>query len=129
MAGTAATNIRSYRDLKVWQQAMELIPNVYESIRKLPKEENYALADQIRRAAVSIPANIAEGHGRAHRREYIQFLSIARGSLAELATLLEIAHRLGYLTSDDLDPLMHKSDNLGRPLNALIASLRAKSLP
>jgi four helix bundle protein len=129
MVGTAATNIRSYRDLKVWQQAMELIPNVYESIRKLPKEENYALADQIRRAAVSIPANIAEGHGRAHRREYIQFLSIARGSLAELATLLEIAYRLGYLTSDDLDPLMHKSDNLGRPLNALIASLRAKSLP
>jgi four helix bundle protein len=87
------------------------------------------LADQIRRAAVSIPANIAEGHGRAHRKEYLQFLSIARGSLAELATLLEIAHRLGYLTSDDLDPLMHKSDNLGRPLNALIASLRAKSLP
>ena len=129
MAGTAATNIRSYRDLKVWQQAMEVIPDVYESIRKLPKEENYALADQIRRAAVSIPANIAEGHARAHRKEYLQFLSIARGSLAELATLLEIAHRLGYLPVNSHEALQRSIDNLNPRLNALITTLKSKPEP
>ena len=79
--------VQNYRDLKVWQESMDLTPEVYRLQRKLPKEETYGLGDQIRRAAVSIPANIAEGHARQHTKEFLQYLAIARGSLAELETL------------------------------------------
>lgn len=81
----------SHQDLIVWQRAMQLVPLVYAVARRLPVEERYALADQLHRAAVSIPANIAEGQARQHHREFIQALTIARGSLAEVDTLLMIA--------------------------------------
>ena len=93
---------RSYRELIAWQKAMDLVPLVYALVKRLPKEENYALGDQMRRAVISVAANIAEGQGRQHPKEFLQFLSMARGSLAELDTLLLAAQRLNYLTSEQM---------------------------
>ncbi len=87
---------RSYRDLEVWQRAMELVLELYKATETFPAEERFNLTEQIRRAAVSIPTNIAEGHGRGHRI-FARHLNIAIGSAAEVDTLLELAHRLGYL--------------------------------
>jgi four helix bundle protein len=98
-----SSRVNSFRDLKAWQRAMDLVPEIYRLTRQLPVEEKYVLGDQIRRAAVSIPANIAEGHARQHTREFVQHLSIARSSLAELQTLLVIAQRLGYLIEVNLE--------------------------
>ena len=86
----------SFKDLKVWCKAMDLAEEVYKVIKYLPTNENYALSDQIRRSAISIPSNIAEGSGRASAKDCVHFLSIARGSLYELMTQLEIAERRGY---------------------------------
>lgn len=88
---------RDYRDLVVWQQAMELCESVYLLLRKFPAEEKYALCDQLRRAVVSIPSNIAEGNGRGSKSEYARFLAIARGSLFEVRTQLELSERLRYV--------------------------------
>jgi four helix bundle protein len=88
-----------YRELQVWQRAMELVPAVYGVARLFLAQERYALADQLRRAAISVPANIAEGQARQHRREFIQALTIARGSLAEVDTLLLISVRLSLKPS------------------------------
>jgi four helix bundle protein len=118
-----------YRDLVIWQKAMELVPAVYQLLTRLPSEETYALADQIRRATVSIPANIAEGKARQHTKEFLQHLTVARGSLAELETLLEISQRLGYITPPQLDRILHQTTDLARSLNALIAALRKKLTP
>jgi four helix bundle protein len=92
----AVVEIKSFRDLKVWQRSMEMAKAVYRLTQAFPKEEIYGLRSQMRRAAVSIPSNIAEGHGRLGTREYRQFLGIARGSNFELQTQLEIARSLGY---------------------------------
>jgi four helix bundle protein len=86
-----------FRELKVWQKAMDLTVEVYMAVQHLPKDETYALSDQMRRAAVSVPSNIAEGHGRDSSKEFIRFLSMARGSLRELSTQIEICERLHYL--------------------------------
>jgi four helix bundle protein len=94
--------VQNYRDLRVWQQAIELIPEVYRLIEQFPKEEKYALSDQIRRAVISIAANIAEGQARPHTKEFVQHLSIAKGSLAELDTLLVAAVKLKYLHEQDV---------------------------
>lgn len=88
-----------FRKLIVWQKAMDLTMEVYSLIKLLPREENYCLSDQMRRAAVSIPANIAEGQGRDTDREYIRFISIARGSLWELLTHIDICERLNYISA------------------------------
>lgn len=117
-------SVRSYRDLRVWQKAMELAPAVYAALKCLPKEENYALADQIRRAVVSIPANIAEGHAREHRKEFIQFLAIAKGSLAELDTLLELGLRLNYFSAKTTTELQEHIRDLRMPLQGLISRLK-----
>jgi four helix bundle protein len=117
-----------YRDLVVWQRAIDLMPHIYAVIRKLPREETYALGDQLRRAAISIPANIAEGQGRQHPREFLQYLAIARGSLAELNTLLIIAQRLDYLTPPALDELDNVLQGVAKPLHGLMGTL-AKRLP
>jgi len=94
--------IESFQDLVVWQKSMDLVIECYQLVQRLPPNEQYGLASQIRRAAVSIPANIAEGFGRWHSKEFVHFLLIANGSLKELETHLLIGKRLGFFTSPDL---------------------------
>jgi four helix bundle protein len=102
---------------------MDLVVQVYELTRTLPKSETYGLASQMQRAAVSVPANIAEGHSRRHLREYLQFLSVARASLSELETYLELVPRLGYATDDHMQHLFSLAVSVGRQLVALQNSL------
>ena len=105
---------------------MALVETVYRLTQNFPKHEIYGLASQLRRAAVSIPANIAEGQSREHLKEYLNFLSIAQGSVGELETELEVAGRLKYIAPDDLEPLLASCTSLGRQIRALRAAL-AKS--
>jgi four helix bundle protein len=119
-------NIRSFRDLRVWQLAMDLVEIVYGVTKQFPKSELYGLTSQIQRAAVSIPSNLAERHSRAHTREFLQHISIAQGSLAELDTQLEIAFRLGYATQDQLKPLLELASSLGKQQYALRNALLKK---
>ena len=118
--------IRHYRDLEVWQRAMDLVEQVYRIAKTLPTEGRYGLTSQIQRAAVSIPANVAEGHGRTHRGDYLHHLSMARGSLAELETHLTLAVRLDLLDREAVLPIWELCQRVGQLLNALIAALRRK---
>ncbi|MGH8183094.1 MAG: four helix bundle protein [Rhodanobacteraceae bacterium] len=118
--------IRSYRDLLAWQKSAALVEGIHKVTAGLPAEERYGLMSQLRRAAVSIPSNIAEGHGRETTREFTRFISIARGSLAELETQLEIVSRLGMLPSEPLLSLIDACDELGRILRGLRKSLDSK---
>ena len=102
---------------------MDLVEQVYRLTRGFPKHEVYGLTNQLRRAAVSIPSNIAEGQARRHLKEYLQFLSTAKGSLAELQTQLEIAARLGYLTAEQLKTILDRADALSRQLYTLAIKL------
>ena len=111
--------ILCYRDLIVWQKAADLAQESYSRVRRFPRYETYGLADQIRRAAVSITGNIAEGHGRQQRRDYGQFLGIARGSLAELESHFDIAERVGYVSAEELAELRALAGEVGRMLSAL----------
>lgn len=120
----AKIKIKSYRDLLVWQKGMDLVTEVYRITRRLPSHEAFGLAAQMQRAAVSIPSNIAEGFGRQHRREYLQHLAFANGSLKEVETQALIAVRLGYLKEEDIQELMQMADELGRMLNGLMRKLR-----
>ncbi len=95
------TDIKCYRDLQVWQKAMDLVLDCYQLSHKFPKNEIHGLTDQLRRAAVSVPANIAEGHERQHTREFLQYLSMACGSLAEIEILVQIADRLNYVGPEE----------------------------
>lgn len=113
--------IRSYRDLVVWQRAMELAECCYRVTAMLPQNELYGLSSQIRRSAVSVPANIAEEHGRLHRKDYLRYLSIARGSLSELQTLLALSSRLHPI---DTAAAYAVADQTARMLNTLIKHLR-----
>ena len=115
--------MKSYRELKVWQKSMDLVEEVYRLVNKLPREERYALSDQIKRAAVSIPSNIAEGYGRNSPKEYIRFINISRGSKYELETQLLICVRLNFLTEEQIALSMQMCDEIGRMLNALTAKL------
>ena len=115
--------IRSHRDLIVWQKAMQLVVDVYRASEVFPKAETYGLTSQTRRAAASIPANIAEGQGRRLVGEYTQFLGNARGSLSELDTHLELAVRLGYLAAAQHSKLLDQLAEVGRLLNGLMRSL------
>jgi four helix bundle protein len=116
-------SIRSYRDLDVWQKAMDLVVNCYNIENQFPKAEAYGLTSQLQRAAVSVPANIAEGHGRSHTKEFLNHLSMAYGSLMEVETHLQIASRLRYIDRPSLEKLLEKSGEIGRMLNGLIQSL------
>ncbi|WP_341529975.1 four helix bundle protein [Nostoc sp. UHCC 0302] len=120
-------SIQSYRDLKVWQEAMSLAESCYKVTKLFPREEIYGMTSQIRRAAVSIPANIAEGYGRRTRGEYIQFLYIAQGSLKELETHLLLAIRVGLESSQILNPVLNQCDSVGKLLLLLIRALENKS--
>jgi len=111
----------------VWQKAKQLAVRVCVACRRFPKDELYGLASQIRRSAVSVPSNIAEGQGRLTRGEFIQFLGHARGSLLELQTQLEIAKDLGYLSEEEFKELDQHAYAVGGLLNRLIASLQQKS--
>ncbi|HFK5526360.1 TPA: four helix bundle protein [Elizabethkingia anophelis] len=95
------TDIKSHKDLKVWQESMDLVTDIYELVQNFPAEEKYNLTSQIKRSSVSIPSNIAEGAGRKSNLEFIQFLNIASGSLSELETQLEIAIRLKFITENE----------------------------
>jgi four helix bundle protein len=119
--------IASYRDLLVWQKAMDLTAGVYRLCRRLPKSEAFGLGDQLRRSAISIASNIAEGHQRNHLAEYLHHLSIARGSLAELETQLAIAEAVDYFTERETRPLVESADEIGRMLGGLTKKLAAKS--
>lgn len=120
--------IKSYRDLKVWNKAMDLVLESYRLASLLPRIETYGLASQIQRAAVSVPANIAEGHGREHLGDYLHHLSVANGSLMELETHFLIASRLSYLKADDVAVFLSHTGELGRMLAGLIRSLKSKTV-
>lgn len=117
---------QSHRDLKVWQIALDLTESLYRLSSDWPKHEQYGLVSQIRRAAVSIAANIAEGAGRRTTGEFIQFVGIARGSLAEVETLLLVARRLGYIEDAICKALLQDIYELGRMTTGLIQSLEQK---
>ncbi|MER8911344.1 four helix bundle protein [Mesorhizobium sp. M0854] len=118
--------IASYRDLIVWQQAMDLTVAIYQVTRTWPKDEIYGLTGQVRRAATSVPANIAEGYGRESRASYQQFLRIAQGSLKELETHLLIAQRVGITSREVVESLMPHSESVGKLLRLLIRKLSAE---
>ena len=117
------SGVRSYRDLVVWQKALDFVEVVYEVTRAFPKGEAYGLTDQLRRSAVSVPSNIAEGQARQHSGEFRQFLYIALGSLAEAHTQLLIANRLNYLTLQDFEGLEHRTEELQKMLHSLANKL------
>ena len=113
----------SYKELIVWQKAMDLVEETYFVVKRLPKEELYALSDQMRRAAVSIPSNIAEGQVRNSTKEFVNFLSIARGSNAELQTQLLICVKLRYLKENDIAKALGLSEEVGKMLQTIIQKL------
>lgn len=117
----------NYKELKVWQKAMDLTVEVYKLVKLLPKEETYALSDQMRRAVVSIPSNIAEGQGRNSDKEFIQFLSIARGSLWELETQIEICLRIGHIDQSLATDTNNLIAEISKMLNALSNSLKPQN--
>ncbi len=117
-------DIRTFRDLVVWQKAMALVTEIYRHTKSLPKDETYGLISQIRRSAVSIPSNIAEGFGRHATNDYLRFLRISMGSLFELETQIEISCNLGYLKRDEFATLDSSCREVERMLSALIRSLR-----
>jgi four helix bundle protein len=121
-----AKKIDDYRGLIVWQKAVRLVVASYELAKKLPPSEVYGLTSQIQRAAVSIPANIAEGHGRKHTGDYVHHLSMANGSLKELETHFFVCRELGFLREFEIEPLMERSSEVGRMLTALIQQLRLR---
>jgi four helix bundle protein len=116
--------MRKHHELRAWQEAMSLVKDIYQTTASSPKEEIYALTSQMRRAAVSIPSNIAEGAARTGNKEFLQFLSISRGSLSELETQLIIAKELGYMHASE--DIMLKIDSLFGLLGGLMRSLRVR---
>ena len=114
---------KDFRDLETWQRAMDLVEEVYEETKKFPREELYGLTNQLRRAAVSIPSNIAEGQGRDSVKEFLHYLAIAYGSLCEAETQILIASRLKYLEAPQTTKLMNRAGEVGRLLNGLSRSL------
>lgn len=115
--------VRNYSELVVWQKAMDLVEKIYEVSKRFPKEELYGLISQIRRAAVSIPSNIAEGQGRKSTSEFLHHLSYAHGSLREVETQILIAGRLRYLPASEIDSVMTLTSEVGRLINGLANSL------
>jgi four helix bundle protein len=117
--------MQGHKELIVWQKAMDLVVAIYRITKSFPKTEVYGLARQMQRAAVSVPSNIAEGHGLKQTQAYARHLAIANGSLTELETQLEIAHRLGYLTTEN-ESIIAQAGEVGRMLAGLRRSLQAR---
>ena len=116
--------VKSYKDLIVWQKSMDLVIEIYKLVKKLPKEETYSLSDQMRRAVVSIPTNIAEGYTRKSTNEYLNFLSIANGSRTELETQLLICERINYLSEADTEKAFVLIDEIGAIIYHIMTKLR-----
>ena len=118
--------VKSCEDLIVWQKTMDLTVEIYRLVKFLPREETYALSDQMRRAVVSIPSNISEGYGRYSTKEFINFLFIARGSFSELKYQLQICHRLKYFSESESEYALNLCNEVYKILNALISKLKQK---
>jgi four helix bundle protein len=118
--------VQSYRDLRVWQDAMTIAENCYRLTANFPREEMFGMTSQIRRSSASIAANIAEGHGREMTGSFVQFLRIAQGSLKELETHLLLSIRVQLVKAEGVDPLLTQCSGLGKMVRALIRSLQSK---
>lgn len=118
-----AARTRHFRDLLVWQKAMELARSVYRATEAFPQKEMYGLQSQMRRCAVSVPSNIAEGHGRLDDGHFRQFLATSRGSLFELQTQLLLSADFGYLDAPARDSLMEQSEEIARMINGLLSTM------
>lgn len=116
--------IRSFKDLIVWQKAMEMASMTYSLTKNLPKEELFSLTNQMRRAAVSIPSNIAEGYGRNSAKEYLQFLAIAKGSLCELETQFLLCVHINYMTEQEIQPILDLLTEIGKMLMSIMKKLK-----
>ena len=116
--------MKSYKDLVVWQKSMSLVTEIYKITRSFPKEEMYGLVYQIRRCAISIASNIAEGYGRQSTTDYVRYLQISRGSLYELQTQLEVCVNIKYVNKSDYNNLSQLSDEIGKMLNILIKKVK-----
>lgn len=119
--------ISSYKGLIVWQKSINLVTMIYEVTRCLPDEERFGLTSQIRRSAISIPSNIAEGYGRGSTKSYLQFLSIARGSLFELETQIHIAKELQFLSEENSSSITKLISEIGRMINSLMIKIKNSS--
>ncbi len=117
-------SLKTYRELEAWKVAMQLVEQIYTVTKQFPSDERFGLISQVRRAVVSIPTNIAEGYGRTHRGDYLRFVSIARGSLSEVETLLTISARIGACDRDELVPIWETAQSTGRLLRGLWRSLQ-----
>jgi four helix bundle protein len=113
----------NYKDLMVWRESILFVPEVYGILRRFPREEMFDLCSQIRRAVVSVPANIAEGQGRTYRKAFLQHLRIAKGSLAELHTLFVVSEQLGYISPGDLENIEMAIERIAKPLHGLISKV------
>jgi four helix bundle protein len=121
---SAKNIIRSFKDLIVWQRSMDLGVTIYRITQKLPASEQFGLTSQLRRAAVSIPSNIAEGYGRQSTGNYRQFLSISRGSLMEIETQIDICERLKYLAQSDTENIFKEITEISKMLTSLISKIK-----
>lgn len=117
----------NYQDLKVWQKAIDLTTEIYSIVKQLPRDEQYALSDQMRRAAVSVPSNIAEGRGRGTDKEFVHYLLMSRGSLWELSTQLVICERLQYLDQAQISDARQLITEISKMINALANSFSANN--
>ena len=117
----------NFKELIVWQKAMDLTGEIYQIAKRLPKEETYALSDQMRRAAVSILSNIAEGHGRNSTKEFIQFLAIARGSVYELETQLLLCVKIKYMTESEVQNATSLLSEIAKIINSMITKLKGRN--
>ncbi len=122
----AMPRVQSYRDLIVWQKSIELVLEIYRATQGFPKAETYGLVSQLRRASVSVPSNIAEGHARLSTGEFKQFLGHSRGSLMEIETQVLISQRLGYINSGQSSILLYRATEVGKVLNGLLSFLDRK---
>jgi four helix bundle protein len=120
-----STGVSDHRSLRVWREAMALAEETYSFTRRFPTHERFGITTQLRRAATSVPANIAEGNGRWHRRESMHHVSIARGSLREVSTLVDLSKRLGYLDNRGAQRSEELIDHVGRMLTRLLKALEA----
>jgi four helix bundle protein len=116
--------IGNYRDLVVWRESLSFVVEIYHVASRLPAQERFGLCDQLRRSAVSVPAHISEGQARTYRREFLHHLCIAKGSLAELQTLLVICEQLGYISPVELEALDAGVASIAKPLHGLISKVR-----